>query len=178
MNVIFTCGGTGGHINPAIAVANILKERHPDCNILFVGAKDSMEENLVPRAGYPLKAIRCAGISRRLSWKGIKWNMKAIGIVRKAMMECRKIIADFKPDVIVGTGGFASCPPVDLPAFRRYMWARRWASPSVCMKAMLYRALLPKWWPIGQRRCWYRLRKAPSFTAILRRWKWLACLCR
>ena len=116
MNVIFTCGGTGGHINPAIAVANILKERHPDCNILFVGAKDSMEENLVPRAGYPLKAIRCAGISRRLSWKGIKWNMKAIGIVRKAMMECRKIIADFKPDVIVGTGGFASFPALYVGA--------------------------------------------------------------
>ena len=57
MNVIFTCGGTGGHINPAIAVANLLKERHPDCNILFIGAKGQMEEELVPKAGYELRTL-------------------------------------------------------------------------------------------------------------------------
>ncbi len=55
MNLIFTCGGTAGHINPAIAVANMMRERHPDCNILFIGAKGHMEEKLVPQAGYDLK---------------------------------------------------------------------------------------------------------------------------
>ena len=64
MNVIFTCGGTGGHINPAIAVANIWKEKHPDSNILFIGAKDRMEEELVPKAGYRLHTIPASGMSR------------------------------------------------------------------------------------------------------------------
>ena len=68
MNVIFTCGGTGGHINPAIAVANMWKERHPDSNILFIGAKDRMEEQLVPQAGYALKTIPASGMSRGKNW--------------------------------------------------------------------------------------------------------------
>ena len=110
MNVIFTCGGTGGHINPAIAVANALKERHPDANILFVGAIGEMEENLVPRAGYPIKTVQCAGFDRRLNKVGIQWNLKAIGTVRRAIKRCRQIIAEFQPDVIVGTGGYASYP--------------------------------------------------------------------
>ena len=110
MNVIFTCGGTGGHINPAIAVANILKERHPDCKILFVGAKTGMEENLVPRAGYELKTIRCSSLSRKKNLQGLKWNIRAAGVVLEAVKECKKIIRDFQPDVIVGTGGFASFP--------------------------------------------------------------------
>ena len=70
MNVIFTCGGTGGHINPAIAVANLLKERHPDCNILFIGAKGHMEEKLVPKAGYELICLPGTGLSRKLSLQG------------------------------------------------------------------------------------------------------------
>ena len=110
MNVIFTCGGTGGHINPAIAVANLLKERHPDCKILFVGAEGGMEEKLVPRAGYDLRCIRCAGLSRRRTWKALKWNVKAVGKALTAVSECKRIIRQFQPDVIVGTGGYASFP--------------------------------------------------------------------
>ncbi len=110
MKVIFTCGGTGGHINPAIAVANILKERHPDCQILFVGSEGGMEERLVPRAGFELKCIRCSGLSRRLNWKGIVWNAKAVGQILTAVNQCKKIIRQFQPDVIVGTGGYASFP--------------------------------------------------------------------
>ena len=64
MNVIFTCGGTGGHINPAIAVANILRERHPDSKILFIGAKGHMEEQLVPNAGFQLKCLEISGMCR------------------------------------------------------------------------------------------------------------------
>ena len=110
MNVIFTCGGTGGHINPAIAVANILKERHPDCKILFIGSEGGMEEKLVPRAGYELRCIRCSGLARRLNWKSIVWNVKAFGQIFSAVKECKKIIQEFAPDVIVGTGGYASFP--------------------------------------------------------------------
>ena len=61
MNLIFTCGGTAGHINPAIAVANMMKERHPDCNILFIGATGHMEEKLVPQAGYAVKCLPGTG---------------------------------------------------------------------------------------------------------------------
>ena len=110
MNVIFTCGGTGGHINPAIAVANMWKERHPDSNILFIGASGHMEEKLVPAAGYELKTFPTAGMSRRLNWKGIQNNVKAVTNALGAVNGCKKIIRDFKPDVIVGTGGYASFP--------------------------------------------------------------------
>ena len=110
MNVIFTCGGTGGHINPAIAVANILKERHPDANILFIGASGHMEEKLVPGAGYELKTFPTSGMSRKLNLKGIKANIKSVSNVIGAVKGCRKIIKEFKPDVIIGTGGYASFP--------------------------------------------------------------------
>ena len=110
MNVIFTCGGTGGHINPAIAVANILKERHPDVKILFIGAKGHMEEKLVPQAGFELVCLPGSGLSRQLNMAGIKKNINAIKCVLNAVSRCKKIIRDFKADVIVGTGGYASFP--------------------------------------------------------------------
>ena len=88
MNVIFTCGGTGGHINPAIAVANMWKERHPDSNILFIGASGHMEEKLVPAAGYALKTFQASGMSRKLNLKGIKQNLKAVGNVIGAVSGC------------------------------------------------------------------------------------------
>lgn len=110
MNVIFTCGGTGGHINPAIAVANIWKERHPDSNILFIGAKDRMEEELVPKAGYRLHTIPASGMSRERTWEGLKHNVQAVSYVFQAVSDCRKVIRDFGADVVVGTGGYASFP--------------------------------------------------------------------
>ena len=110
MNVIFTCGGTGGHINPAIAVANILKERHPDCKILFIGAEGHMEEQLVPQAGYELVCLPGSGLSRGKSLAALKKNIRAARCVLSAVSRCKKIIRDFKPDVIIGTGGYASFP--------------------------------------------------------------------
>ena len=110
MNVIFTCGGTGGHINPAIAVADILKERHPECNILFIGAKGHMEEQLIPRAGYRLECLPGSGLSRKLNLAGIKKNIGAVKNVFSAVNACKRIIREFKPDVIIGTGGYASFP--------------------------------------------------------------------
>jgi UDP-N-acetylglucosamine--N-acetylmuramyl-(pentapeptide) pyrophosphoryl-undecaprenol N-acetylglucosamine transferase len=108
MNVIFTCGGTGGHINPAIAVANILKERHPDCNILFIGGKGQMEEELVPKAGYQLKTLPASGMSRKLNWAGIKHNFRAVKRILGGVGVCKKIIKEFGADVIIGTGGYVS----------------------------------------------------------------------
>ena len=110
MNVIFTCGGTGGHINPAIAVANILKERDPNVNILFIGAEGHMEEKLVPQAGYALKTLPGSGLSRKLSLAGLKQNVNAVKCVLGAVSRCKKIIKEFGADVIVGTGGYASFP--------------------------------------------------------------------
>ncbi len=110
MNVIFTCGGTGGHINPAIAVANMWKEQHPDSDILFIGAKDRMEEELVPKAGYRLVTIPASGMSRGKNLKALRHNLQALGYVLQSVGRCKKIIRDFKADVVVGTGGYASFP--------------------------------------------------------------------
>ena len=110
MNVIFTCGGTAGHINPAIAVADILKERHPDCKILFIGAKGHMEEKLVPQAGYELKCLPGAGLARGKSLKAIKKNVRVVRDLLGSIKTCKKIIQEFQADVIVGTGGYASFP--------------------------------------------------------------------
>ncbi len=110
MNVIFTCGGTGGHINPAIAVANIWRKRHPDSKILFIGAKGHMEEHLVPKAGFDLECLEIAGLSRGKNLKAIQKNLKTVSNTVKAVKECKKIIARFQPDVILGTGGYACFP--------------------------------------------------------------------
>ena len=110
MNVIFTCGGTGGHINPAIAVAKILKERHPECKILFIGAKGHMEEKLVPQAGFELVCLPGSGLSRGKNLAALKKNLKAVGNVLGAVKACKRIIRDFQADVIIGTGGYASFP--------------------------------------------------------------------
>ena len=110
MNLIFTCGGTAGHINPAIAVANLMKQRHPDANILFIGAVGKMEEKLVPQAGYELKSLPASGLSRKLNLGGIKQNFYAVKCVLDAVKECKKIFREFKPDAVIGTGGYASFP--------------------------------------------------------------------
>ena len=110
MNVIFTCGGTGGHINPAIAVANQWKERYPDSKILFIGAVGGMEEQLVPKAGFELVTLPGNGLSRSLSFAGIKRNCKVVRQLIESVGKCKRIIRDFKADIVVGTGGYASFP--------------------------------------------------------------------
>ena len=110
MNLIFTCGGTAGHINPAIAVANMMKERYPDCRILFIGATGHMEEKLVPQAGYELKCLPGSGLSRGKNMAALKQNVHAIRCVLNAVKECKKIFREFRPDAVIGTGGYASFP--------------------------------------------------------------------
>lgn len=110
MNIVFTCGGTGGHINPAIAIADIWKQRYPDSHILFIGATGRMEETLVPKAGYELRCLPASGLSRKKNLKGLKQNVHAVSCVLSAIKNCKKIFREFQPDVVVGTGGYASFP--------------------------------------------------------------------
>ena len=110
MKLIFSCGGTAGHINPAIAVANMMKQRYPDANILFIGATGRMEEKLVPQAGYELKCLPGSGLSRGKNLAAIKKNLYAVKCVISAVGECKKIYKEFKPDAVIGTGGYASFP--------------------------------------------------------------------
>lgn len=103
---ILSGGGTGGHIYPAIAIANELKERFPDSEILFVGASDKMEMQKVPQAGYKIIGLWIAGIQRRLTLDNAMFPIKLLS----SLVKSRGIIKEFKPDVVIGTGGFASGP--------------------------------------------------------------------
>ena len=104
--IILSGGGTGGHIYPAIAIANELKARYPDAEFLFVGAKDRMEMEKVPQAGYDIKGLWISGIQRKLTLKNLMFPFKLIS----SLWNARKIVKAFKPDVAIGTGGFASGP--------------------------------------------------------------------
>ncbi|MFY0629910.1 MAG: undecaprenyldiphospho-muramoylpentapeptide beta-N-acetylglucosaminyltransferase [Flavobacteriaceae bacterium] len=106
INILISGGGTGGHIYPAVAIANELKARYPDANFLFVGAKDKMEMEKVPQAGYEIKGLWISGIQRKLTLKNLMFPVKLIDSLLKA----GRIIRKFKPDVAIGTGGFASGP--------------------------------------------------------------------
>ena len=110
--IILSGGGTGGHIYPAIAIANELKSRFPDAEFLFVGAKDRMEMEKVPQAGYDIKGLWISGIQRKLTAKNIIFPFKVIS----SLWNARKIVKSFKPDVAIGTGGFASGPLLQMAA--------------------------------------------------------------
>lgn len=103
-----TGGGTGGHIYPAIAIADEIKKRNPDADILFVGAERGLEKKLVPQRGYQIKLIPVAGFNRKNPLK----NIEVIRKLMKGNAQARRIIADFEPDFVVGTGGYASAPMV------------------------------------------------------------------
>ena len=112
MKVLFAGGGTAGHINPALAIAGYLREREPDVEILYIGAKGGMEERLVPAAGYPFKSITISGFQRKLSWENLKKNAKTVVRMFTSSQEARKILEAFRPDVCVGTGGYVSGPVI------------------------------------------------------------------
>ncbi|WP_047247640.1 undecaprenyldiphospho-muramoylpentapeptide beta-N-acetylglucosaminyltransferase [Maribacter thermophilus] len=111
---IISGGGTGGHIYPAIAIANELKRRFPEAEFLFVGAKDRMEMEKVPQAGYEIEGLWITGIQRKLTLKNLMFPIKLISSLVKA----GKIVSRFKPDVVVGTGGFASGPLLKVASGR------------------------------------------------------------
>lgn len=108
MKIMISGGGTGGHIYPALALIETLQKRHPNLQVQYVGTENGLEADLVPRAGVPFKSIQIAGLKRSLSLENLKtayWFLKAVRSLRKDM-------AAFKPDVVIGTGGFVSGPVV------------------------------------------------------------------
>lgn len=107
MRVIVAAAGTGGHINPGLAIANKIKEEEPSSEIIFIGTTRGLENDLVPRAGYELKTIEAYGLSKQISIE----NFKKICTTLKATGKARKIIQEFRPDIIVGAGGYI-CGPV------------------------------------------------------------------
>ena len=113
INILLSGGGTGGHIYPAIAIANELKNRFPNANFLFVGAKDRMEMEKIPQNGYEIKGLWISGIQRKLTLKNLTFPFKLISSLWKA----NSIIKSFKPDVVIGTGGYASFPIVYVSLF-------------------------------------------------------------
>lgn len=113
---IISGGGTGGHIFPAIAIANELKEQIPEMEILFVGANNRMEMKRVPEAGYPIKGIDMYGLQRSLSIKGIIANLKLPFRLWLSLRKAKKIILDFRPDVVIGVGGYVSGPVLRIAA--------------------------------------------------------------
>lgn len=106
MKVIISGGGTGGHIFPAIAIADAIKNRFPDVEILFVGANNRMEMERVPLAGYPIVGLDIAGFHRTQLWK----NFSVLLRLKKSLGRAKKIVKDFKPDIVIGVGGYASGP--------------------------------------------------------------------
>jgi UDP-N-acetylglucosamine--N-acetylmuramyl-(pentapeptide) pyrophosphoryl-undecaprenol N-acetylglucosamine transferase len=107
---IISGGGTGGHIYPAIAIANELKNRFPDAEFLFVGANDKMEMQKVPQAGYAIEGLWIAGIQRKITLQNAMFPMKLVS----SLLKSRSIIKKFKPDAVIGTGGFASGPLLQM----------------------------------------------------------------
>ena len=112
MRVIFTCGGTAGHVNPALALAGYMKKKHPDMQILFVGTPDGMEGDLVRKAGYNFRSVVISNFQRSVAPRKLVHNAGALVKMVTSRRQANAILKDFKPDLVVGTGGYASYPMV------------------------------------------------------------------
>ena len=132
MKILFAGGGTAGHINPAISVADYMKGKEPEFEALFIGTNRGLEKKLVPAAGYKIKYIDIAGFDRKRLWKNVSVVIKLI----KSQMDCRKIIREFKPDAVVCTGGYVSGPVA--------MAARKEGIPSIIHEQNVYPGLTVK----------------------------------
>ena len=110
MHILFAGGGTAGHINPALAVAGYIREKHPDAHISYIGTSDKLESKLVPEMGYNFRTISVAGFQRKLTLKNIGKNISAAGKALTSSINARKILKEIQPDVVVGTGGYVSGP--------------------------------------------------------------------
>ena len=114
--VLFTCGGTAGHVNPAIALAQLMAEKDPDTEFLFVGAERGLEKKLVPQAGYAFKTVHVSNFHRSFKPKEIGHNLVSCWNLVRSPAEARAILKEFRPDVVIGTGGYASYPAVKAAA--------------------------------------------------------------
>ncbi len=110
MKIVLAGGGTAGHINPALAIANYVKKQDQNTEVIYIGAKGGMEEKLVEKAGYKFIGIKVTGFSRKLNLQGFSKNMSTIKNFIEACAEARKILKEFRPDVCIGTGGYVSGP--------------------------------------------------------------------
>ena len=110
MNIVFTCGGTGGHIYPAIAVARLFQQRQPGCSILFIGAEDGMENKIVPREGFRLETLKISNFQRKLTPAAIAHNLQTAAHLSESRRKVHRILTSFRPDIVIGTGGYASFP--------------------------------------------------------------------
>lgn len=138
MKVIFACAGTGGHVNPAIAIANVLKRKEEDISILFIGTEKGLENQLVTNAGYEIKHIKTGKIIRSVTLK----NIKALTENVKGIQEAKKMIKEFEPDLVIGTGGYI-CGPVMLAARHfhiPYLLHESNAFPGISTKLLAKRA--------------------------------------
>lgn len=132
LRVVISGGGTGGHIFPAISIANALKERYPNVEILFVGAEDRMEMHKVPEAGYNIVGLEVSGLNRKRLWK----NIAVLWKLQKSLRKAKKILKDFKPQVAIGVGGYASGPTLKI--------ANRLGIPTVIQEQNSYAGITNK----------------------------------
>lgn len=130
---ILSGGGTGGHIYPAISIANELKLRFPDAEFLFVGAQDKMEMQKVPQAGYAIEGLWIAGLQRKITLQNMKFPLKLIS----SLLKSKRIIKKFKPDIAIGTGGFASGPLLKMASSMNI--------PTVIQEQNSYPGITNKW---------------------------------
>lgn len=133
LKFIISGGGTGGHIYPAIAIANELKTRFDDAEFLFVGAKDRMEMEKVPQAGYKIKGLWISGIQRSLSLRNLSFPFKLMS----SMVKSNRIVKNFKPDVAIGTGGYASAPLLRMASMKNV--------PCLIQEQNSYAGITNKW---------------------------------
>ncbi|WP_109438784.1 undecaprenyldiphospho-muramoylpentapeptide beta-N-acetylglucosaminyltransferase [Aquimarina sp. AU119] len=133
LKVILSGGGTGGHIYPAIAIANEIRNRYPDTSVLFVGAKDRMEMQKIPQAGYEIVGLWISGIQRRLTLSNLLFPIKLISSLWKS----KRIIKKFNPDIVIGTGGFASGPLLKMSNSRKI--------PTVLQEQNSFPGITNKW---------------------------------
>lgn len=112
MKVIFTCGGTAGHVNPALALAGLIRQRRPDSEILFVGARRGIERQLIEEAGWPFRSVEISSFHRSLKPKEIRHNLVSLRNLIRSPGEARALLKEFPADLVVGTGGYASYPVI------------------------------------------------------------------
>ena len=110
MKILFTCGGTAGHINPAVALARLFQQREEGCRVLFVGADGGMETRLVPKEGYEIRTVTITNFQRSLSPAAVGHNVKTVLNMNKSKKQANAILDDFQPDLVVGTGDAPPTP--------------------------------------------------------------------
>ena len=124
MNILFTCGGTAGHVNPAVALARIFQERNPDCKVLFVGADGGMENHLVPKEGYEIRSVTITNFHRSFAPADIAHNLGTVRNMVRSKQQAARILDEFQPDLVVGLlprseGGRPAAHPHSHPRVQR-----------------------------------------------------------